>query len=177
MKKLIATLALIPLFGFGCSSISDKISQKVGESATEAIINKGLGGEGKVDVSGDSLSFKGKDGDIAFGENAKIPSNFPTDVPTIDGAKVVMVTVGKTEPMSAGYVVQAKGTVDGVAKDFIAAIVAKGWKSTSETQINEGGYYSYEKDGAQLTIAISGSDDASEVFPVSVTASYQGASK
>ncbi len=65
MKKTSAVLVavLLPFLLTGCG-IKEKIEQKVGEKITETVVEKAVGdGNTKVDIDGETVTVKGKDGD------------------------------------------------------------------------------------------------------------------
>jgi hypothetical protein len=157
-KKPLVVLAFtsLALLGFGCSP-TEMISDKLGEKAVEGIINKQLGGEGEVDLSNGTMNLKTKDGNVTYGDNVKLPSDFPKDVPLHESAKVVMASSQET---SASYLGTSTETVETITAWYWKALEEKGWKKSSEESVLDSRYRQYTKDKRTLTIAIGGDPDA-----------------
>lgn len=88
LKKMIIVIASVTVALMGCG----KPSEKAAEKAVEAAIEKESGGKAKVDISQGSISVKtdGKDQmEMTSGQNAKVPEDFPKDIPVYAGATVL----------------------------------------------------------------------------------------
>jgi hypothetical protein len=149
VAAITASLAL----NLGCwKSVTQSASEKIAEKAIEHQMAKD-GQEGKVQIDGNkismdikdkdgktqqihvngsgdnvSLSFQGEKGaqTLLSGENAKLPADFPKDVPLYAGAKLDMVM---NDPGAGACTLQAK-TADPLEKVAAAMekdIVAQGW--------------------------------------------------
>lgn len=75
-KKLVIILLVVFMtVAVGGCGAKEKMEEKVAESVAEGIINKAVDGEGKVDIDGDKVTIKGKDGEeLSFGA-AEWPNN------------------------------------------------------------------------------------------------------
>jgi hypothetical protein len=84
----VSVVSLLLPTAFGCSRIVDKIAEKAAEKATEKAIEAQTGG--KVDISKQGMTVEGNNGQtkVAFGEAAKLPDNFPKEVPIYPDAKI-----------------------------------------------------------------------------------------
>jgi hypothetical protein len=85
LKKVIVVLVALMLVAIaaGCGSVSEK----VGEKAAEKMIEKGTGAD--VDVKGDDVTFKSKEGDAEVNIGSKkLPDGFPADFPIYKGAEL-----------------------------------------------------------------------------------------
>lgn len=85
LKKVLVVLIALTLVVVvaGCGGISEK----VGEKAAEKMIEKGTGGE--VDIKGDDVTIKTKEGDTEVNIGAqKLPDGFPKDFPLYKGAEI-----------------------------------------------------------------------------------------
>lgn len=80
---VVLVIGLVVISLSACSAVSDKI----GEKASEKIIEKSTGG--KVDINGGNVKIKSKDGkgELNVGSQ-KLPDSFPKDFPVYKGAKV-----------------------------------------------------------------------------------------
>jgi len=100
MRKRIAVFVLpvfaLALFGLGCNplaSVKQKAEQKAADALAGGILSQASGGKVEVNSDKGSVGFKDdKTGDtIAFGEDIKLPANFPQDVLMYDGVKILSV--------------------------------------------------------------------------------------
>lgn len=85
VKKAVVVLVALILAAMaaGCGSVSEK----VGEKAAEKMIEKGTGGE--VDIKGDDVTIKTKEGDAEVNIGTKkLPDGFPKDFPLYKGADI-----------------------------------------------------------------------------------------
>ncbi|MDP2210665.1 MAG: hypothetical protein Q8J63_02870 [Candidatus Aquicultor sp.] len=85
LKKVVVVLValMLAVMVAGCGSVSEK----VGEKAAEKMIEKGTGG--KVDIKGDDVTIKTKEGDteVSIGSK-KLPDGFPKNFPLYKGAEL-----------------------------------------------------------------------------------------
>lgn len=84
-KKVLVVLVALMLVALvaGCGGISEK----VGEKAAEKMIEKGTGGE--VDIKGDDVTIKTKEGDAEVNIGTKkLPDGFPKDFPVYKEAVI-----------------------------------------------------------------------------------------
>lgn len=90
--RCVAGLAIVAglLGGTGCSKIQEKITEKIAEKAAEKAVEAQTGG--KVDIDTNSGSMKIKDEKtgavVEWGTQAKLPDNWPSDVPVYPGAAI-----------------------------------------------------------------------------------------
>ena len=159
-KPLVAVaFASLALLGFGCSP-TQMIADKLSEKAAEGIINSQLGGEGKVDLSNGTMNVKSKDGNVSYGENVKLPADFPSDVPAYESMKIVMVT---SKDKTASYLGTSTDKSDTVSDWYLKTLQSKGWKKTSDQAIIGSLYYQFEKDTRTLTVAVGGDQEADPI--------------
>ncbi|MGI6459098.1 MAG: hypothetical protein ACOX5J_03215 [Candidatus Hydrogenedentales bacterium] len=171
----------------GCG---EKSAEKASEALAEQIIERaarGIGANVDVDVSSGKISVKGvdehgqavdftvgadtgtmtsDDGAVSFatGEAAKIPDDFPKDVPLYQGAQLVSVHRDTNAGMTS--LAATSGDPAGtIAEFYTKQMEANGW--TRETAFNQSDsmhMMSYEKDSRQLSIIIiAGEDDATQI--------------
>ncbi|MBS3908319.1 MAG: hypothetical protein KGZ93_01585 [Actinobacteria bacterium] len=85
LKKVVVALVALMLAAVaaGCGGVSEKVGQK----AAEKLIEEGTGG--KVDIKGDNVTIKTKEGDaeVSIGSK-KLPDGFPKDFPVYKGAEL-----------------------------------------------------------------------------------------
>jgi hypothetical protein len=187
---LLAALVVLPI-GCGCQK---KITSKVTEKAIEKAIESNAKKDGKdVDVKLDSdkgaVSITSKDGsetvkmssdknsvsvqtgDGAFssGDSAKLPDNFPKDVPLYSNAKLEFVsTQAKDEMFSINFTSQ--DPIEKVADFFKKELAAKGW--TEEQNINQAGdqpmqMMTSQKGDRSIMVTISRESDKTSIAVIS----------
>jgi hypothetical protein len=90
-KKVITILLVVFMVAAVCGcGAKDKMEDKVAESIAEGLINKAVDGEGKVDIDGDKVSIKGKDGEeYSFGEAEWPNSGAAKQIPQLSKGTVV----------------------------------------------------------------------------------------
>lgn len=140
--------------------------QQTAEEAMEGAIESKIAGEGgsaDVEFDGKSMSMKimGKDGDaqLHVGPGAKMPNDFPKDIPIYPGMTVMM---SHSQAEGKMFFVQANSSepVSRMADFFKKEVPAQGWQAKTETAMQAEGTKSlgYEKDGRMLQITLSTSD-------------------
>ncbi len=165
---LAAALAAVVLMGWSCNpfqAAKEKAEQKVADSIAGGILSKATGG--KVDVSTDSgkVSFKdNKTGNtVAFGEDLKLPDDFPSDVPIYGGAKVTAVTTNKQEK-SANVTLTSTDAKDKVMKWYEDKMKADGWEEKNSSTINEVEFREYTKGQVKIAVSVWPNDDKQSTF-------------
>jgi hypothetical protein len=164
----------------GCGKAAQTVTEKVAQKAIEKSIAKD---GGKADVKFDSKSgtvqVKGKDAsgnayevksggdkntvnfkqtgpdgmEMQIGENAKLPADFPKDVPVLDGLQLQMVQ-SSTEKKT--FVVQGNSTtpIAKAAAFYKEKIAAQGWKELTTMNAGEMQTMQYEKDQRTLSVML-----------------------
>ncbi len=143
-KKVITILLVVfVIAALGGCGAKEKMEEKVAESVAEGLINKAIDGEGKVDIDGDKVSVKGKDGEeFSFGE-AEWPDNgaalqIPqlskgTVVSAVNSEQFCMIMLEEVEPEDFGR--------------YLEEIKAEGFTNDSYEITSDTGYhYSASKD-------------------------------
>ncbi len=146
-------LAAVAAYGFGCNpmqSLQDKASEKV----AEGLLGQATGG--KVDLSKDGTAVTYKDnktGDsVAYGEDVKIPDDFPKDAAIYPGSKATNISISKSADKGA---VAVLNTEDAVAKvmDWYKNEF-KSWTEAQNMSINGTEYREYTKDNKKVSFTI-----------------------
>ena len=151
MKRIgvwLALLAGLGLVSAGCGkSASDKAAEKTIQAAVRA-----SGQEADVSVKSGTTNITTKDGAMAFGEGAKVPDNWPSDVPVY--SKLKLLSAVATPPVF---------TVSGTTSDTADAVLAyykehaakNGWKEDQVVSQPPMSMLTYSKDTRKLNIIIS----------------------
>ena len=174
MKSNLSTFWVLALaFGVmvtGCGGDDEVVVESGGTVVTTTDDGQSFsmdvkGEDGKtatMKVSGDDQSFtiEGENGlSMQVGENAKIPADFPSDVPVYKGLALNM-----SHASEEGYMIQ--GTVgdemEAVSAFYKAEAAKQGW--TEESSFSQAGdapmsMLSFKKDERTLTVSVSREDD------------------
>lgn len=149
MRKSSVILVIFAIVaGAGCKSSAEKQAEKTAEEVT--------GGQAKIDEKTGSVEVKtrdkeGKETNVQFGPNSKIPDDFPKNVPIYPGSKV-MSTVSLAEGKN-GHLVTLSTTDEPskVVEYYKKNLV--GFKSDSELGAGEGTMLMMSN--AELAVSIS----------------------
>ncbi len=150
-------IASLLLVGFGCSpsSLVDK--------AVQAGVNSQLGSKGSVNVDNGNVTVhdNGSGTSATYGANVTIPSDFPKEIPILDGATATGVAttdqgswVSFTSTMKSADVVTWYGT----------KLTADGWKKTAHYAASGSTTESYTKDTNTMVLVVSDSDNGSTIM-------------
>jgi hypothetical protein len=171
MQKKFFNLALVAgataslsLLGLGCNPFQkaqESITNKIGENVAEGILGKATGG--KVDIQNDGNTVTYKDnktgGSVSFGDDVKLPSDFPKNVPIYPNAKIGGVTVSKEGNPSAWAVYSSTDEVKQVTDWYEQQAKDNGWKQDSSLTMDKSEVRTYSKDNEKIGVNISPSDD------------------
>lgn len=121
------------------AKVSQSIGQKIGESMVEKAIEKSTGQKADVNADGDSVSIKTDAGTFAASEtgNIPLPSDFPSDIFVMSGAKITFATSTPGDAASgtkASYMVSyaTSQSAGDVASRYKEEMVKNGWRKESE---------------------------------------------
>ncbi|HOF40605.1 MAG TPA: hypothetical protein PLD73_11060 [Candidatus Hydrogenedentes bacterium] len=176
------TMALI----VGCGG---KSAEKASEALAERMIERAAresGGNIDVDISSGKIAVKGVDehgeavnftvdtdtgtmtsdnGAVSFatGEAAKIPDDFPKDVPLYKGAQLVSVHRDANAGMTS-LAATSGDPASTVAEFYKKQAEANGWtQETVFSQSDSMHMMSYEKDSRELSVVIAGEGGATQI--------------
>ncbi len=173
----------------GCGKAADKTAEKVAEKAAEQALKPSGGGRvdidnttGEVrvtrrDASGASYDMKStasgesvemtqttEDGTVTaqFGGEAKLPADFPKDVPVLDGMKIEAAV---TDSGKGEFSVTGKTTTpaDDVLSFYKEKTAAQGWKETMSMNAGEMHTFMCEKDARVLSVMMVKEEDGTLV--------------
>ncbi len=161
---VMTVLAALALTGCG----GEKAAEQIAETAIKA--NLGEDAENvDIDIDSESESFsmsiRGEQGgmNVAAGENAKLPDNFPEDVPLYPGTKLQVVST-----MADNNMFMVQGSTPDAADKVIAHLgkeaSAKGWSESMSMNMGAGQrMINYEKDNRILHFMIVREDNLTQV--------------
>lgn len=115
-----------------------------------------------VDSQSGTVNVRSEDGSASIGGEAKIPSDFPKDVPVYPGSKVTFAV--KTEGKNFSVAVLTKDDVAKVMDYYKRELAAKGWNSTDdslEITFEGGSSKSYSKENRVILVTV-GTEESSQ---------------
>jgi hypothetical protein len=148
-SALVICLAVLALSASGCQLIAQKATGGALKSATG----------GAANVSSDSVTITGKDGSQAtVAKEAKIPADFPAQVPLRDDGSVNAVITNKTPSGDTAYMVNVRFKIpqNEVIAWYKTEFEKAGWKITATVNSGDGGLIAAEKDNLVVTIVTAG---------------------
>lgn len=170
-RRLVLTLGATAVLAVplsACGGVAQNVAEKAIEEATG----------GKVDIKdgGKDVKIKGPDGqELEFGSGAKLPADWPTDVPIPDGATIVAAagfsdTGGGGENAKSVTLETAQPPV-ALLESIKSSLESNGWKIQTETSTTGGGSIAAEK-GANPTrnavVFVTGDSDGKTVANITV---------
>lgn len=137
----------------GCSKVSEKASEKVAEKAIESA----SGGEVKVDLTKDGVKVDAKDGSSSFktGGDLSWPTSMPSDVPQLNGAKIMNVSEATNADGKTVMVWYQEIKNSDEINQYKTALQSKGWTIAATTNTPESVFISAEKPGWNLSATFS----------------------
>ncbi|MFA5945865.1 MAG: hypothetical protein WC802_03085 [Patescibacteria group bacterium] len=153
-KLLIGASAVAVLLGAGCIPSPKNLI----ENAVESKINAELGGNGAVEIKDNGITIKDKEngGTTSFGEDMKLPDDFPKDVVIMANA----VISGSSTSKDGGWVLYSvsKSPAEVIAwyKD---QLTASGWDKYGSTSTTGEETGAFTKGDAWMNVVASAGDD------------------
>ena len=144
----------------------------VEEKAVEAIVKNSDSSVKDVDIDGDGVSIETDEGKMQFGDGAKVPEEFPSDLPlpaadhTVLSASVMNGDIGLMLSVPELDVAEESARI-------LAALEDAGWTIGDKSEMSSGETKMYiltaDKDGleAGVTLVRDGDEDGSMMYSVS----------
>lgn len=146
LKWMIVCVTVVSMLGVtGCCRKAKNVDEAAAEKIVERAIRMSTGNKAEVDMSGDSVQIKTKDGDMVMssGAGAKLPETFPKDVPIYKGA-VIIHAVSQADTAHS-VTMQTKDSMEKVAEYYKTALTSKGWTEAQEINMPGQAIRGYEK--------------------------------
>lgn len=151
MRYLICLLVWVLMAGCSCS---EKAEESIAEKAIEKAIEAQTGEKADIDVDKESMRIKTKDGEMTMtaGKSAKLPDNFPKDIPLYGGAALDMVM-----EVPQGYSISfaTRDEVSKVSQWYLKEMSSQGWTKEASMDMGDQKMLMFKKDerGVNLVIA------------------------
>lgn len=162
-------LVLVILLVVGGGIAARLLVSQGGTKLTESIIEKGLGENAKVNIKDGNIDIKTDKG--TFSTSGKLPDNFPTDVPTYPGAKIIStITAPENDENGGGIVVgfETSDSITKVASFYKAELTKNAWETTENFDGNDGFAITAVKANRNLYVA-GGMNDNKVTITLSLT--------
>jgi hypothetical protein len=166
MHKKTLVLGIVALGGvLVISGCGKSLSDRAAEGLAEGMIEKSLGGNADVDLSGGSMKANVGGVSIETGDGAGLPTGFPSDVYVIKGK--IISAINNIEQKSYSVYIETNGTVQEATLDYNKELADDGWTITGSA--NFGGVLSLsaEKEGRVLSVVISTGDEGKTLVMLS----------
>lgn len=161
---VLGALASLAFYGFGCNPFQkaqDKINEKIGENIAEGLLGKVTGGKVDIKEDGNQVTYKDeKTGEsTAYGEDLKLPDDFPKSILIYPGVKIGGMTITKQGNPSAWVMFSSADGPKQVVDWYTKEAKAKGWTQESSMTIDKSEVRTYSKGNETLGVNIMPSDD------------------
>lgn len=162
---LVGTILSVSLMGFSCNPFQkaeDAVTQKIGEKVAEGMIEKATGGKVDVNAGENQVVFKdNKTGNVtAFGEDLKLPDDFPKDVPVYPGAKITSAIIDSSGEKPASLTLKSTDAPDKVISWYEKTLKDAGWAEQASFNANEIQSRTYDKDKSHIALTVSKNTEA-----------------
>lgn len=151
MRYLICLFVSVLMVGCSCS---EKSEEKVAEKIAEKIIAAKTGENADVEVDKEGMRIKTKDGEMALtsGKSAKMPDNFPKDIPMYKDS-VLDMAMEVPEGYTLSYT--TKDDMAKVSEWYLIEMVNQGWTKEASMDMADQKMLVFKKGerGANFVIA------------------------
>lgn len=160
LRRIVGVAVVASLLGgTGCSKIQEKITEKVAEKAAEKAVEAQTGG--KVDIDSNSGSMKIKDEKtgavVEWGTQAKLPDNWPSDVPVYPGA-AIRASMSTNDGSSLSL--ETTDSIDKVSSFYKGKL--SGFKKEAEMDMGATKIVSYSEGKRKVSLTFSESDKSDD---------------
>ncbi len=165
-KKIIFILLVVVvvlMIGWAAKSF---LARQTAEKMAERAIERATGGRVDIDYKdNDTVTYKSDEGSFQAGEDVSLPSDWPSDVPVISGAKIGYA--GSTNPQTgqAGVSVMftiSKSVVD-VSAYYNSELASQGWEIEGTANMGGTSIITANKGERSVGIYIGGADGMTSV--------------
>lgn len=154
---IVVVVGVLVVLGAIGSFVAGKLLNKAGKSIVENATNT------KITTNKDgTTTVESKDGSTSISTTAKLPDDFPKDIPLYAGQKLTGSSKVKADTEITWQVTAE--TTDKIAKaSSTAKALFSGWESTSETQQNDNYYYYFSKGNYTVNLYVAPGDNGSTI--------------
>lgn len=145
----------------------EKVTMNIGgEGGNMTVTSSENGKTATIQTGKDSFSMKSEDTTFVSGEGAKVPDDFPKDVPVYSGAKVNSAMSSKESGGTFSLQLESKDDFSKVAEYYKKTMAEQGWKS-EQTLENSGdnpsSMLNFSKEKRSCMVMVSKNNDAVQI--------------
>lgn len=165
---LVVVIVLLAAAGWGYSRWNTQRKAEKALNQLTQILTNASGGQVKVDVDADgqSVDISVNGGSLQVGTNAKVPDDFPNDIPIYPGSTVASsfsaTQLGTTTGQSV--TLTTSDAVATVAAYYKQQMVQQGWTSVSTFDIAGVSQLSYSKGTRTASVSVATQDNLTAVM-------------
>lgn len=164
MRFVICILVSMLMIGCSCSEKAEKnVAAKVAEKAIEAHTGK----ESDIDIDEESMRIKTKDGEMSItsGKSAKLPDNFPKDIPMYTG---VILDMAMEVPEGYSLSFTSKDDMSKVSEWYLEEMLNMGWTKEASMDMGNQKMLVFKKGERGINLVLSPDNDQTRISLTSV---------
>lgn len=176
MKELFYFSLICALFiVFAGCSLTEKVAEKASEEIAEKTMEAATGSDIELNTDDEELTITTDEGDtVTMGEDVKLPSDFPSDVPIYEDATISSAySLGSEDSYSAGLT--STDDLDVISAYYESEMDKQGWTiEYDSTYAGEGtttASYTATKDSRTMSIGIYDFEEGEVTISISVSPS------
>jgi hypothetical protein len=170
-KIMINRLAFLLLIVFSlalanCSGESEKTTTKKGEEAmTEKIRESSSVEKVDVDVSGETVRIKSKEGNVTIsgGEGISLPGLFPKDIPIYEGAKILH-SMESIEEKAVSVSLTTKNNQATVVEYYKSTMKSQNWEEKGLMELPTQKILMYAKGNRNANLVIASVEEQTQII-------------
>jgi hypothetical protein len=143
----------------GCG---EKSEEKTAETIMEKAIESETGGKAEVDIKGESIHIKTKDGEMRMtsGKSVKLPSGFPEDI-FIYGDADLNTSMELPEGYNLNF--QSKDDPSKISDVYLKEMTAKGWSKEMSMDMGNQKMLVFKKKERMVNVMIAPNEDMTHI--------------
>lgn len=159
MRILISLLVSVLMIGCSCG---EKADEKVAEKAAEKAIEAHTGKDADVKIDKESMRINTKDGEMSMtsGKSAKLPDNFPNDIPMYRG---YVLDMAMEVPQGYSLSFTSKDEMSTVAEWYLKEMVNKGWAKEASMDMGDQTMLVFKKGERGVNLVIAPDEDQTRI--------------
>jgi hypothetical protein len=165
-RAAILLLIVFSLVLANCSGESEKITTQKGEEAmTEKSIESSSVEKVDVDVSGETVKIKSKEGNVTIsgGANVSLPDQFPRDIPIYKGAKVLH-SMESIEDKAFSVSLTTKDNQATVVEYYTSTMKSQDWEEKGLMELPTQKILMYAKGNRNANLVIASGEEQTQII-------------
>jgi len=159
MRYFICLLVSVLMVGCSCS---EEAEEKVAEKIAEKVIAAQTGEKADIDVDEESMRIKTKDGEMSItsGKSAKVPDNFPKDIPMYKGS---VLDMAMEVPTGYSLSFTTKDDMSKVSEWYLSEMIDQGWAKEAFMDMGKQTMMVFKKGERGVNLVISPDNDQTRI--------------